>query len=322
MTRPRKALVSLANTPYYHITSRCVRRAFLCGVDDYSGQCYEHRRQWIVDRLRLLSSLFAIDVCAYAVMSNHYHLVVKLCPEQFDDLPDEAILDRWCALFKGPVLVQRYRAGEPLSVAERETLSDIVAVWRKNLMDLSWMMRCLNQPIAFQANREDNCRGRFWEGRFNSQALSTDEALLTCMTYVDLNPLRAGLAETPETSDYTSLQERLQPTFNLAEAINEQTRQGELNEFELPLKPLLHFDPSQTKNKQTGIPVAFRDYLELVDWTGRAIREDKRGHIDNNLPPILQRLNISPSQWLINTTRFKAIHRQRFNRPPKVVNSS
>ena len=92
MTRPRKALISLADTPYYHVTSRCVRRAYLCGVDHYSGQNYEHRRQWVVDRIRLLSSLFAIDVCAYAVMNNHYHLVLKLCPEQLEGLSDSQSL--------------------------------------------------------------------------------------------------------------------------------------------------------------------------------------------------------------------------------------
>ena len=130
MTRPRKALISLADTPYYHITSRCVRRAFLCGVDHYSGQSYEHRRQWVVDRIRLLSSLFAIDVCAYAVMSNHYHLVLKVCPGQLQELTEDEILERWCALFKGPLIIQSYRSGEDLKSFERAVVSDIANVWR------------------------------------------------------------------------------------------------------------------------------------------------------------------------------------------------
>ena len=146
MTRPRKALISLADTPYYHVTSRCVRRAFLCGIDHYSGKNYEHRRQWVVDRIRLLASLFAIDVCAYAV-SNHYHLVLKLAPDQRVDRSDDEIMDRWCALFKGPLLIQRYRPGDALSTAESATVSDIVNVWRNKLSSISWFMRCLNQPI-------------------------------------------------------------------------------------------------------------------------------------------------------------------------------
>jgi REP element-mobilizing transposase RayT len=203
MTRPRTVLISLADTPYYHITSRCVRRAFLCGVDHYSGQSYEHRRQWVVDRIRLLSSLFAIDVCSYAAMSNHYHLVLKLCPEQFDDLSEDQIMDRWCALFKGPLLIQRYRDGEDLNTFERTTVSDIINVWRSKLSSISWFMRCLNQPIARQANLEDKCTGKFWESRFASQALKSEEAVLSCMAYVDLNPVRAGVADRPETSSYT-----------------------------------------------------------------------------------------------------------------------
>ena len=191
MTRPRKALISLADTPYYHVTSRCVRRAYLCGVDHYSGRNYEHRRQWVVDRIRLLSSLFAIDICAYAVMSNHYHLVLKLCPEQLDELSDDLIIERWCALFKGPLLIQRYRSGESLTGPELSTISDIVRIWRNKLASVSWFMRCLNQPIARQANAEDQCTGKFWECRFKSQALKTEEALLSCMAYVDLNPVRA-----------------------------------------------------------------------------------------------------------------------------------
>ncbi len=304
MTRPRKALISFADTPYYHITSRCVRRAFLCGIDHYSGRNYEHRRQWVVDRIRLLSSLFAIDVCAYAVMSNHYHLVLKLGPGQLDDLDDEQIIKRWCALFKGPLLVQRYRSGEPLSAPEISTIKDIVKVWRGKLASISWFMRCLNQPIARQANLEDKCTGKFWECRFTSQALKTEEALLSCMAYVDLNPIRAGMATSPETSEHTSIQERINPIFSLSQAIANQFKSGDLLDFKTPLKPLLHFEGGLVNQSQTGILYAFRDYLELVDWSGRMIRNDKPGFLDQELPPILARLRISPQQWHVNTTRF------------------
>ena len=314
MTRPRKALISLADTPYYHITSRCVRRAFLCGVDHYSGQSYEHRRQWVVDRIRLLSSLFAIDVCAYAVMSNHYHLVLKVCPGQLDDLSEDEILDRWCALFKGPLLIQNYRSGEDLNPIERAAVSDIVNVWRAKLSSISWFMRCLNQPIARQANLEDKCTGKFWESRFTSQALKSEEALLSCMAYVDLNPVRAGIADTPENSEHTSIRERLKPRFNLQQAIDDQTELDDLLDFTSELKPLLPFENRLTNNLQNGILFSFAEYLALVDWTGRIIRSDKRGHIDNALSPILDRLQITVEQWHINATQFEAIHPRRFNR--------
>jgi REP element-mobilizing transposase RayT len=307
-------LQSSLDTPYYHITSRCVRRAFLCGVDHYSGQSYEHRRQWVVDRVRLLSSLFAIDVCAYAVMSNHYHLVLKLCPGQLDNQSDEQIMDRWCALFKGPLLIQRYRSGEALSTPERATVGDIVNVWRDKLASISWFMRCLNQPIARQANLEDKCTGKFWESRFTSHALKTEEALLSCMAYVDLNPVRAGTATSPETSNYTSIQERIQPAFSLEQAIKNQLQAGDLLDFKTPLKPLLNFEKGRMNQTQAGIVYALRDYLELVDWTGRIIRNDKRGFIEDKLPPILHRLNLPTEQWHLNTTQFEAIHARRFNR--------
>ena len=314
MTRPRKELISLAETPYYHITSRCVRRAFLCGVDHYSGQSYEHRRQWVVDRIRLLASLFAIDICAYAIMSNHYHLVLKACPAQLDGLSDDDIIERWCALFKGPLLIQNYRNGEDLKPHERSALADIVGVWRSKLASISWFMRCLNQPIARQANLEDQCTGKFWESRFTSQALKSEEALLSCMVYVDLNPIRAETADTPEQSEYTSVQERIQSRFDLIKAIEDQTACGDLLDFNAPLKPLLPFEGRLTNALQNGILFGFREYLALLDWTGRIIRDDKRGHFDHSLPLILERLEITTDQWHMNTTQFEALHPKRFNR--------
>ncbi|ARN72648.1 transposase [Oceanicoccus sagamiensis] len=314
MTQPRKTLVSIADTPYYHIVSRCVRRSYLCGVDHHSGKSYEHRRQWIVDRIRLLSSLFAVDLCSYAVMSNHYHLVVKLNPDQVNRLTDQEVIDRWLSLFKGPLLVQRFNAGIALSKPELDTVSEIITLWRKRLADLSWFMKCLNQPIARKANLEDQCTGHFWEGRFKSQALLTDEALLSCMAYVDLNPVRAAMAQTPEDSDYTAIQERIKPQFDLQQAIHSQTDSEDLLEFNHALKPLLPFEGNITNDNQEGLLFSFTDYLELVDWTGRAIALNKRGAIPSHLPNILKRLSVNHKTWLSSATRFEALHRHRFGR--------
>lgn len=289
MTRPRKELVSLDDTLYYHCTTRCVRRAFLCGTDHSSGDCFEHRRGWIKDRIKQLAAVFLIDIAAYAVMTNHYHIVLRVNREQADRLTRDDVIERWRRLFKGPPLIHRYCAGHLLSKSELRLVDDIVAQWRERLIDISWFMRCLNEHIARQANAEDDCKGRFWESRFTTQALLDETAVLACMAYVDLNPVRAGIADRPETSDYTSLQERLGIAPKGRSAIKE-------HESQAPLMPFA--DVVNESTSANVLPYRFADYIQLVDWTGRVAREDKRGSISANLPPILQRLNIQPEQWL------------------------
>jgi hypothetical protein len=205
-------------------------------------------------------------------------------------------------------------SGITLSSPEKDTVSDIIAIWRKRLADLSWFMKCLNQSITRQANLEDSCTGHFWEGRFKSQALLTEEALLSCMAYVDLNPVRASMAKTPEDSDYTSIQERIAPCFDLERAIGSQSDHQDLLNFESSLKPLLAFSGNVTEEVQNSILFSFNEYIELVDWTGRAILLNKRGAISDYLPLILQRLAINQKTWFSSTTRFEALHRQRFGR--------
>ena len=294
MTRPRSAQVSLDDTLYYHCIARCVRRAFLCGEDTYSGQNFDHRRDWLVDRIKWQARLFAIDICAYAIMSNHYHLVVRVDREGASAWSDREVIERWCQVFRGPLLIQSYLAGEELGTAQRETVSDIVAVWRERLTNISWFMRCLNEFIARQANREDHCKGRFWEGRFKSQALLDTRALLSCMVYVDLNPIRAGIATDLPGSDFTSVRERL---WQVAE--QDRRQQQGIEETPSPDPGLLAFSDEPGEGTKTpSIPFQVRDYLELVDWTGRMVRVDKRGWIAETAPPVLEAMQMDGPQWL------------------------
>jgi len=212
MTRPRCSLISLPDTPWYHLVSRCVRRAFLCGHDTFTGQDYEHRRAWVESRIRELASVFAIDVAAYAVMSNHYHVVVRVDADCAAGWSADEVLRRWLQLFTGPVLVQHYLVPTlraQMGDAEIDKVLELVETYRARLFDVSWYMRVLNESIARQANAEDGVTGRFWEGRFKSQALLDEQALLAVMAYVDLNPIRAGIAESPEDSVHTSIAVRL-----------------------------------------------------------------------------------------------------------------
>ncbi len=290
MAKPRKLQIALEATPYYHCTSRCVRRAFLCGFDKLSGKSFEHRRQWIEDRILLLGSVFCIDVCAYAVMSNHLHVVLHINKQESDELSNLDVCLKWHTLFKGTLLTHKYVKGEALTQAEIDAAEEKITLWRSQLCSISWFMRSLNEPIARLANAEDQCTGKFWEARFSSQALLDEAALAACMAYVDLNPIRAKMATTPETSTHTSIKKRIE---YFAEK-KEQPRQ------------LAAFIGNPRENMPHGLPFHLKDYIELVDWTGRIIREDKRGAIANNLPPILSRLNIAPKQWLMLTTRFES----------------
>jgi REP element-mobilizing transposase RayT len=290
VTYARQSLVSLQDTPYYHCVARCVRRAWLWGFDRYAGRDYSHRKAWVLERIAKLTSIFAIDVCAYAIMSNHYHLVLHVDRVRASNWTEQEVIERWSLLFSIPAVVESWQRGAA-SEADREMARVIIERWRERLHDISWFMRSLNEYLARRANAEDECKGRFWEGRFKSQALLDEAAVITAMAYVDLNPIRAGIAETPETSSFTSIQERI-AQWNRTR--NQEHCASTAAESRVPLRPL-----RGTGNDDNAIPYALDEYLQLVDWTGRAIRPDKRGFIDEGLPPIMQRLGIDTAAWTV-----------------------
>jgi REP element-mobilizing transposase RayT len=277
------------------------------GEDKYSGKNYEHRREWISDKLAELSDIFSIDIAAYAVMSNHYHLVLHIDAAKAAGWSDKTVIRRWMMLFKGNELTLKVLKNKPLSKAEQYLVDDLVTEWRKRLSSISWFMRCLNEHIARLANAEDKCSGRFWEGRFKSQALLDEQAIITCMAYVDLNPVRAGMAALPETSDFTAIQQRIQ-AFGQSTKKTESKQNIKLAKFCKPPKKnhLPTADSVHQGQRATGvIPFYWRDYLELIDWTGRAVLPNKKGAIKMAEPKILQRLAIDTDDWLENMPRIE-----------------
>ena len=287
MTQPRSTLISLSDTPYYHCVSRCVRQAFLCGEDRNSGKSYEHRREWLEQKLLRTAEFFAIKVCAYAVMSNHYHVVLRVCPEQTKEWSSKEVIARWHSLFSGTVFSRRFMNGEVLPVAEQGELNKSVALWRDRLMSISWLMKIVNHAVAVMANEEDQCKGHFWESRFKSQALLVERALRACLSYVFLIPFRVKLSRTPDQSHFTSIKSRI-------DAVAKQT------------KPVRCLDQFTGINKiKNGIPFKLDDYIQLVEWSGRIIHPNKKGFITSDQPHLLSRMGLDKEAWQTLITQFE-----------------
>jgi hypothetical protein len=164
MTSPRRQIVDPSVPGFYHCVSRCVRRAFLCGEDSYTGKSFEHRKAWVEVRLLELARHFAVGVYAYAVMSNHLHGVLHVYPGAAAAWSSEEVAQRWVGVF--PVCVDGV-VDEPACAERTRVIAsdpERTATCRERLASLSWFMRCLCEPIARRANREDGRTGRFWEG--------------------------------------------------------------------------------------------------------------------------------------------------------------
>ena len=342
---PRQLVFDETDVGVFHCINRCVRRAFLCGRDSVSGKNFEHRRQWIQDRLEFLAAYFGIDVIGFAVMSNHLHVVLRNRPDVVAAWSDDDVARRWWFLFpqrrdNDGLAAQPEPHELAMITADPQRLMEV----RKRLASVSWFMRCLAEPIARQANHEDLCTGRFWEGRFKCQPLLDESAVAACLVYVDLNPIRAGIAKTPETSQFTSAYERIQaiqtvavvePSASVPPQKPTSTKKRSRPAMPKSLAPKAAFlcplELAQTHAEESlalplyrasnrgCLPISLTTYLQLLDWTGRQIRGDKRGAIPAELAPVLERLQVSGESWVGMVKKFGRTFRRAAGTPKSLA---
>jgi hypothetical protein len=276
-----------------------VRRAFLAG-----GQ-FAHRRAWVEERLAEISGVFACSVAAYAVMSNHVHVVVLMEPERVAGWSDLEVAERWCRLFAKTMAKAPDGSVPQAAIVALSQQPAWVAERRKRLASLPWFMRALCEEIARRANREDDCTGRFWEGRYTSVPLLDQAALIACMAYVDLNPIRAKQADRPESSLHTGVRQRIAERTRRRAPETRASADAAARRWLAPLSACA-VPAAWSSDPSSGI--SDDDYLELVDATGRMLVAGKRGAIPAELAPILSRLDVSVSAWLATHQGWRSMH--------------
>ena len=268
-----------------HAVQRCVRRAFLAGVDSVSGKDFSFRKEWVRRRMEALASVFGVDVLTYAVMSNHMHLILRNRPDVVAAWSDREAAIRWLRVFPGRRLEEHLAEPTENDVNMLVNQPDRLTLIRERLSDISWFMRALSEPVARMANRQDDCTGRFWEGRFKAMKIVDEAGLLACAMYVDLNPIRAAMVEKPEQAVHTSAYDRVQgesgqqiesAAFDLVPVTTEEAgkaiRDTPVDELRQKLKA--------KKRNPTGKRVRRDGWLTPLTLAGGVLADDPQVHID------------------------------------------
>jgi len=306
-----------------HVFTRVVRRCFLLGDDPVSGKNFDHRKVWIEQYLQHFSACFGVDLLAFSILSNHFHLILRSRPDVVATWSDEEVARRWLLLCPH----RRSPDGSPAQPSEPEINSIAgcpvkCAEIRSRLSDISWWMRLLCQRVAMRANRDDGETGRFFQDRYKAVKLVDEASLLACAAYVDLNPIRAAIAQTLETSDHPSVQHRIEAMVREREATETHAiapeREGSEVRTKPPVDPLHRSDDflaPLTIDEATGevgpcvsgtgkrasdkgfLPMSLTDYLQLLDWTAREVRPGKTGSTGRDVPGVIQRLGWELTAW-------------------------
>lgn len=297
----RSDVISPDESCIVHVISRVVRRCFLLGDDPLTGKNYDHRKEWIEEYLEHHAKYFGIDLLCFSVLSNHFHLLLKTQPEIVATWTSREVAQRWLMLCPK----RKKRGGSPAEPKETEINSIVndavkLAQIRSRLSDISWWMRLMCQKIAVRANAEDELPGRFFQGRFRSVRILDEAGLLACAAYVDLNPIRAAMAQTLEESDHTSAHRRIE-SLRSPDKPPEQRGDRFLSPLTIDeLRDALGPRPSTSGYRCSDngfLNMSASDYLQLLDWTARQPVAGKPGATPTDTPAILDRLGLEPDVW-------------------------
>jgi hypothetical protein len=307
----RRKLLGGERQAVFHCWNRCVRRAFLCGRDAHTGQDYSHRRDWIVNREEQLAGLFAIDIEFRTELSSHLHLVLRTMPRVARRWSAEEVVRRWLTITKlAKCFSDDLPTPNPQQVEKLAQDKKLVAKLRRRLSSVSWFMGILCENIARRANREDDCKGRFFETRFGCRECTDLNAILLCGVYVDLNAYRAGEVDNPVGSRYTSVYQRLQAQGLRKNAAGRPD--GWLGEFTLAPErkadePLADASRTGRRASDLGIlPVSLDDYVRLLRWTAQQLRSGQRATIPADLATVLDHFEVQQDQWLDTVEQYES----------------
>ncbi len=310
MTRTRRCDVFDPDTiGLYHCFNRVVRRSFLCGFDPVSNHDYSHRRQWLLQRLKYLAKHFAVDVLGYAILSNHYHLVLRNRPDQVRAMSDEQVVRAWLRICPNSQRRPDGTAGEPTpaEVRRQRQRPGQVQELRKRLSNPSWLIRQLAQYMGIRCNAEDQITGHFWESRFGMRRLLDDSAVLACLAYVDLNPIRAGMADSLEGYPHVSIGERLRTLDDRAvdssdwlaplELANQSDGQSVTVVNRLSRRELEEHLAAQQQQPLGCLPMTLEDYANLLSWLSGKPRNRAGTAPKVDGASILARLRLDPVEF-------------------------
>jgi hypothetical protein len=256
------------------------------GGTDKSGVSFDHRRKWIVEQLELQAAQMAVEVLAFSVLPKSISLLLRTRPDLVKDWSDADVARRYLTALHAKVPFGEKRLPPPTGEIERMLANRVeLRRGRSRLSNLTWFVGQLTEATARNCNREDNTRGRFWEGRYQCLPLLDEPATAAAIGHVDLEPVFAGEATSLASCKFSSARLRNSSGKGL-------------------LAPATGA-ASKQKSLPNLLPVSDAELHKVLDWSTRQTKRLNGNALTAELVAIFETLKIRPAAWLVLIREFR-----------------